>query len=117
MKIPSTLKIGAQRLRVILKPDVVLDDEKVLGVSKSSVGVVELAKTFCGYDIPEDSMADTFLHEIIHATSCTFGCDLTENQVVGLAGGLLQVIRDNNLDFRKERAVGKKKGGKKKGCK
>ena len=52
--------------------------------------------------------------------SGTYGIGLKENQVSGLAGGLLQVIRDNGLDFRRgdmAKGVGKKKGKKKGGCK
>ena len=101
MIIPRTVKIGAQRLRVTLMPEVELDGETCMGVSKSSIGQIEIATTHHGSIVPEDSMADTFLHEVIHVTSNTYGLELSESQVGGLAGGLLQVIRDNKLDFRK----------------
>jgi hypothetical protein len=101
MVIPKVIKVGAQRMRVMVQPVVKLDEEICLGVSQICVGRIEIASTFKGEDVPEDSMADTFLHEVIHATNATYGLDLSETQVMGLAGGLLQVIRDNKLDFRK----------------
>jgi len=51
-------------------------------------------------DMPESVIADTFLHEVAHFCSSTFGLGLTEQQVEGVSGALLAVIRDNDLDFR-----------------
>lgn len=44
-----------------------------------------------------DCLADTFLHEVIHAIDFVFGSTgtyLTEEQVVRLTGGLLAVLHD-----------------------
>jgi hypothetical protein len=102
MHIPKVLKVGAQRL-IIRQSDIVfaLDGEPVMGLTKTGTGRIEISTTYHGEKCPEDSIADTFLHEICHSVSAIYGLDLSETQVIGLAGGLLQVIRDNNLDFRK----------------
>ena len=41
------------------------------------------------------------LHELIHVVSSNRGMRLKEAQVESLANGLFQIIRDNDLDFRK----------------
>lgn len=117
MNIPTTVKVGSQRIKVLMIDSLPGDN---LGMAKQGVGKIEVSKTCRGEVVPEDSLADTFLHEIIHVVSGTYGIGLKENQVSGLAGGLLQVIRDNGLDFRRgdmAKGVGKKKGKKKGGCK
>ena len=100
MKIPKNLKIGAQKIRVSFPKIVRSQDEEVLGISSASVGKIKIAKNYHGDPCPEDSLADTFLYEIIHIVNANFGIELKENQVAGVAGSLLMVIRDNGLDFR-----------------
>lgn len=100
MKIPSTVKIGAQEFEIVWmdSPD---EAEKQLGLTKAHLNRMEIAKNADGEKMPEGSIVDTFMHEVLHAISITYGLGLRERQVAGLAGGLLQVIRDNKLDFRK----------------
>jgi hypothetical protein len=98
MKIPSTVKIGAQEFEVVWTDSV---DGDQLGLTKSHLNRLEIARNVDGEKIPEGSLVDTFMHEVLHAISTTYGLELRERQVAGLAGGLLQVIRDNRLDFRK----------------
>ena len=47
-------------------------------------------------DMPEDRTAVAFLHEILHFVN-TY---LEEKEVTFISEGLMQVIRDNDLDFR-----------------
>ena len=73
------------------------------------------------------SVEQTFMHEVLHAIDNVYGAAHIQKHEDGediidqMAEGLLQVIRDNKLDFREDR-MGKKgkdkKGMKpKKGCK
>jgi len=102
VKIPKRVKIGADDIRVKFKNTVkCADGESVLGISKGSVGRIEIAKRFNGENVTESTIADTFLHEIFHILNANMGINLKERQVAGIAGGLLMVIRDNDLDFRK----------------
>ena len=96
MRIPKKIKIGAQKITV-KTVDTLGDDD--MGAFFPGTNELLLARKVSYGVIPEDQMADTFLHEIIHAVNRNFGIGLTECQTAGLAGGLLQVIRDNNLDF------------------
>lgn len=106
MKIPSILKVGAARYRVKYEKEafVATDDPKGeaenVGEHVPCLRIIRLSKRSHHKKIPEESMADTFLHEALHAVSRVYGIDLKESQVSGLAGGLMQVIRDNGLDFR-----------------
>lgn len=42
-----------------------------------------------------ESFQDTLLHEVIHAVELAMGLELREEQVNGIATGLIQVLRDN----------------------
>lgn len=99
MKIPSHVKVGAQDISIILKESIRGEDGEVLGHSKMHFNRIEMAQTIDGESLPEGCVADTFMHELIHIGSFIFGLDLSEPQVSGLAGTLLHIIRDNNLDF------------------
>lgn len=99
MKIPMSLKVGAQRIRVIKKDCLSFG---YLGRTLPASNMIEIAmKDSEGKVITESCIVDTFLHEVIHTISCNYGVGLTERQVSGLSGGLLSVIRDNKLDFSK----------------
>jgi len=105
MHVPKSIKVGASNFKVRLVPDE-WEDQKdkgsfFLGQMRYGNQEIDVALRSEGKALPEASIADTFLHEVIHAVSRTYGIGLTENQTGGLAGGLLQVIRDNSLDFRK----------------
>jgi hypothetical protein len=45
--------------------------------------------------------AQTLMHEIVHGIDFSFGIGLDEAQTTRLSTGLMAVIRDNQLDFRK----------------
>ncbi len=88
MKIPKKLKVGAHTYSVLMVDKV--DDEDNVGECCAS----ELTIKVCKSQEPSQ-IAETFLHEIIHASDA----HLTEAQVDRLGHVLLQVILDNNLDF------------------
>jgi hypothetical protein len=100
MKIPKTLKIGAHQVAIV-KHESINDDEygDCCGLARMDSLVIELAGKVSYGDLPETKQAETFLHEIIHFVSHNAGLDLKERQILGLAHGLFQVIRENKLDF------------------
>lgn len=101
MKIPKKVKIGAVNWKIKVA-DTVNDpasNVELFGMTRYATETIHIAKSHSGASVTETSMADTFLHEIIHAISQTFGLGLTEKQVAGMAGGVLMVLRDNKLDF------------------
>ncbi len=121
MRIPDVVVIGAAEWDVELvdalpsKEGPECDD---FGLTIFSTESIKVARSANGRPVSENCMADTFLHEIIHGVSNTYGLGLTENQVSGLAGGLLALFRSNDLDFSdrgdgmacKGSGKGKKKG-------
>jgi hypothetical protein len=103
MKIPKRLKIGCPVWKVRFVDDLPDKDEAgkfLYGSASFADEVITLAKSYNGVEISETAEADTFLHEVFHCMSQTYGFGLNESQVIGLAGAFLGIIRDNNLDFR-----------------
>ena len=91
MKIPNKIKICANTF-TINRGSFRTESEQDGGSCEW-----EENKIFIADDMPEDREATIFLHEILHGLNIY----LTEEQVTYLSEGLMQVIRDNNLDFRK----------------
>lgn len=91
MKIPKKLKIGANTFKISR------------GSFRTESGqdggflLWETNELFLADDMPEAREATCFLHEILHGLNIY----LTEEQTTYLSEGLMQIIRDNNLDFRK----------------
>uniref|UniRef100_A0A6M3J4C3 Peptidase n=1 Tax=viral metagenome TaxID=1070528 RepID=A0A6M3J4C3_9ZZZZ len=106
MKIPRTVKIGAARYAVKMEVEAFASIDAPNGMKENvgehvpSLRILRVSDRSHGKKIPEESVTDTILHEILHAVSRVYGIGLDENQVAGLTGGLMQVIRDNKLDFR-----------------
>ena len=94
MIIPESLKIHAQKIEVCLVPIDQIDREGNGGRAVWEQNIIQL-----GSDMPEDRTAVSFLHEILHFIN-TY---LEEKECTFISEGLLQVIRDNNIDFRKPR--------------
>lgn len=107
MKIPSKIKIGPYKIEIVYPYKFVETDNKT-GVASFQDTKILLSNNFCGIERTEQSVDVTFLHEIIHWVLYVYCgkalCSGEENEeqiVNGLALGLLQVIRDNKLDFSK----------------
>lgn len=89
MKIPKLVKIGANTFKI--------SRGSFRRESDMDGGSVEWESNlmFLADDMPEDREATCFLHEILHGLNIY----LTEEQVTYLSEGLMQVIRDNKINF------------------
>lgn len=90
MKIPETIKIGANIITVVLKPHYAIDSTCNGGWAMWEKNTLILAD-----DMPEDRTATTLLHEILHFLNIYF----EEKEATNISEGLMQIIRDNNIDF------------------
>jgi hypothetical protein len=97
MIIPEKLRIHAQTIDVHNVPVDEIDKDGNGGRAIWEQNIIQL-----GADMPEDRTAVSFLHEILHFVN-TY---LEEKECTFISEGLLQVIRDNNLDFRVEDTSG-----------
>lgn len=91
MKIPDRIKIHANEITIKRVPHSQIDLEGNGGQALWEQNILILAD-----DLPEDRTAVSFLHEILHFIN-TY---LEEKEATFISEGLMQVIRDNDLDFR-----------------
>jgi len=92
MKIPDKLKVGANNISIHRVELTESDADQNGGWFEWETNKMCIAK-----GMPEDREATCFLHEILHAVNIY----MTEEQATYISESLVQVIRDNNLDFRK----------------
>ncbi len=87
------VKIGAQVYALSRKEKVYQDGSEVMGLCHKNISVIEY-----GSQYPEEVLADTVLHEVLHAVWHNYLDEPQaeeEKAVTMLAHGLIQVIRDN----------------------
>lgn len=106
MRIPTKIKILGHNIKVSCHDDLVEhpDGDMCLGLAHQWTDKITLAVGFTDeagskLDIAEPTIAETLLHEIIHHIDNRLGLELQEHQISGIACGIIQVIRDNKLDF------------------
>lgn len=118
MKIPKKLNILGHPILVYRSNDALELDEcdRAMGLAHLLSNKIGVCHRVDGEDVSESMVAETFMHEIFHHVGSKLGLELEEAQIAGMACGVLQVIRDNKIDFlSREVDMGKKgKGGKKK---
>jgi hypothetical protein len=85
---PSEVRVLGQRLEVEVLGR--MDSPDKLGTFKIDQMRIELAERQ-----GRESMADTLLHELVHAGGDMLGLGLREQQVRGLTVALLALLRDN----------------------
>jgi hypothetical protein len=101
MKIPDLTKVGANDVAVQYSNDLKdKDGDHIFGLATPWMNLIELSTHYQGQALPEGTITDTYFHEITHIINATYGLELEEHQIIGLTGAWLQVIRDNDLDFR-----------------
>ena len=105
MKIPKKIKIGAHDVTIKF-PHKFQERQDAFGffnIGTNEIFITDVDSS--GNPCSDTHIASTFLHEVLHVINRVYCCsrlgDNTseEDMVEGLAQGLLQVIRDNNLDF------------------
>lgn len=106
MKIKSRIKILGHDIQVKCHAALVEhpDGDMCLGLAHQWTDKISLAVGFTDetgkkQEIAEPTIAETLLHEIIHHIDNRLGLELQEYQISGIACGIIQVIRDNKLDF------------------
>lgn len=111
MKIPERLKIGGRDYKIIY-PHRFTDSCQVLnGQHDWSGQTIKISDIDAfGSQRHPQGIAHTLLHEILHGVDMVYTCGTLfemkqagEDLIEQLAEGLLQVIRDNDLDFRAEK--------------
>jgi len=108
LKIPKSLKIGGRSYKV-LYPHIFTDScQNLYGQHDSSGQTIKMAdKDTFGVVRHPESIAHTFMHEILHAVDNVYvggkiqSLDCCEHIIDQLAEGLCQVLKDNKLDFSK----------------
>jgi uncharacterized protein YpuA (DUF1002 family) len=99
MKIPRSVKISSHRIKVKIRKKVTGEMADTFGFANLTHNEIVLRSHLGGKPVPESVKAETFLHEIIHHVSSNYGISLTEKEVQQLGTTLLQVIRNNKLNF------------------
>ena len=94
MKIPKKLKILGHEY-VVLQKQMALQGRTV---GTHCTNVLEMT---IEVDMAESNKAEVLLHEIIEGIRARLDIELTHQDLTRLSEGVFQVIRDNNLDFRK----------------
>jgi len=100
MKIPKQIKVSSHKVRIkrlkkIKEPSMMT----AMGYADLANNEIVLCREYSDSPVPESMQAEVFLHEILHIISNLYGIVLPEGKVNQLAAALLQVIRDNKLNF------------------
>ncbi len=94
MNLPEKIKIGAHEVTVLLQNRKESQEMGYFDIWHSNIGI-NIDGT------PEDIQAEVLLHEVLEAV-CHFNeIRIEHNQLTAISEGIFQVIRDNDLDFRK----------------
>jgi len=92
VKLPSKVKIGPHRFRVVVIPYSILEGAGADGACGPRRNVIAIDG-----GCPPSQLADTFLHELTHAllASVKLEDDVEEAVALALGPGLLQFMQDN----------------------
>ena len=107
MNIPDITKIGGHEIKTvwcdILKNDEAGDDDprELLGQANHQFNSIELVKSYEGRELPASRLLATYWHECFHHIVWQAGFAFDESAVDALSESVFQVLRDNDLDFRK----------------
>ena len=108
MKIPKTLKVGGRTYTIVYPYKFDTSERVQLGFHEPFLQEIKLADINSnGRKFNDQSVMHTFIHEVIHAIDTVYNNnriqelgDKGEEIIDQLAEGLLQVVRDNDLDLR-----------------
>lgn len=99
MNIPDKIKIGGFDVEVKLKEDIVVDRRHGGEYSPRELTI---------YLDPalKKRHGEILLHEIIEALCDAYDVDIEHHYIMALGRGLYQVLKDNDIDFRRKYAEG-----------
>jgi len=82
-------------MRILGKDYEIIEAEA--SIMNDKVGICDYTKQkiYIAEGLAGDLYVDTILHEILHIIDFTIGLGLTEQQIVGIAGSLYAVWKDN----------------------
>lgn len=100
MQLPKIVEILNRTYKVVEED---LTESAFIGLTKSDIGVIKIEKT-----LDNQGKANTFLHEVLHATLYAMGHQLdtgegglhTEQNVKIISNGLSAIFRDNPETFK-----------------
>ncbi len=87
VNVPQTGRVGSRTIRIKYEENMCQNYHKI-GQSRLDSSEMAVDPSF-----PAESKYQTLFHEIIHAVSDTYSCDLQEDNVDRLAEGLVGVLR------------------------
>jgi len=97
MIFPQNIKVGAHNIRVKIVDHENIED---FGEYNHYTRLIRLKED---NGIPEDAMAECFLHELFEVLDKLNNLNLNHVALTVLSEGIFQIIRDNKLDFRKSK--------------
>ena len=95
MEIPNKIKVGGHEIEVRMVP---VKDIGCAGEYNDYYQTISLRRD---PDTPDDAIEEAFLHEIIEAIKFKNCLQLDHTVLTVVSEGVFQVIRDNDLDFRR----------------
>jgi hypothetical protein len=98
LKIPRKIRIIGRDFAVIRDHENMLH-EGCYGTIEYDENIIRLRERKPYFS--EHQEAQTLMHELVHAIDFSIGIKLEEDQINRLTVGIMAVIRDNDLDFRK----------------
>ncbi len=90
------VKIGCDFYNIVFEEKPLQDGELCRGLCNPDKRTITLQT-----ELADTRLMETFLHECIHAIDDTYRVGLSELQVNVLGVALINLIRDNNLNFLK----------------
>lgn len=102
MKIPARLKIGGHWVEVVY-PYHFKERSDICGQRDGGLNEIRITNVdLGGNQRPESKVAETLLHELIHAADIISAHDIfkdNEKAIEGISEMLFQILRDNKLHF------------------
>lgn len=95
MKIPQVVKVGGHPVKVRIVDSSDLDNTGDYNNYYKLIRLVEEA------DTPESSVSEALMHEIFECINIQNNLNINHTALTVLSEFLFQVIRDNQIDFRK----------------
>lgn len=87
MKVPQTIRVGSRTIAIKYEEGMCQNFQKI-GQIRFDQSEMVIDPSMC-----DESKYQTLFHEIIHAVSDAYSCDISEDNVDRLAEGLVAVLK------------------------